>query len=103
MKRVFVCSPYRSPTPEGRETNVRRALAICRELSLQGHIPIAPHAYNTRFLDDDVPEEREIGLRQSVALLALVDEVHVHGPPTEGMRREIEAAELLGIPVVRRP
>ncbi len=97
---VFVCSAYRSPTPAGRDENVRRALAVCRALSLEGHVPVAPHAFNTRFLDDDVPEEREIGLRQSAAMVALADEVRVYGEPTEGMRREIAEAERLGIPVV---
>ncbi len=100
---VYVCSRYRAPTRRGREENVRRALAICRALALEGHTPIAPHAFNTRFLDDDVPAEREIGLRQSEEMVALADEVRVFGKPTEGMLREIEAARRVGVPVVRVP
>ena len=54
---VFICSPY-ADDPVGNE---RRALRYCRFAVCRGCIPIAPHLYFTRFLDETNPQDRELG------------------------------------------
>lgn len=92
--RVFICSPY-SSDPEYNRDIARR---ICREASLCGFNPLAPHAYYTEFLDDEVKKEREIGISCGLDLLELCDEIWVYGSEiTTGMRKEIDRAEDLNI------
>jgi hypothetical protein len=95
VKRVYVCSPYRGDT----QANVARAVALCREIALAGDAPLAVHAFLPEALDDADPEERALGQAVGLAWLAVADEVLVAGPLSEGMRREIEAATQMGIPV----
>ncbi len=95
MKRIYVCSPYRSDV----EANVARAVALCREIALRGDAPLAPHLYLPRVLDDADPPEREVGIAVALAWLAVSDEVLVVGCVTDGMRSEIQAASNSGIPI----
>lgn len=103
---IFVCSPYR-PTSrleadrerEMRE-NVKRAKLACRILVKLGYLPLAPHLYFTRFLEDSDEKEREEGIRLGLRWLELSDELWVFGEQiTDGMSREISYARKLGIPV----
>lgn len=95
---IYICSPLRGDY----ETNISNAKDYCREVALQGDIPIAPHIYFTQFLDDSIPSEREIGLKYGLELVGLCDKVYVYGEPSEGMKAEIKLAEQLGIEVVYR-
>ena len=70
-KLVYVCSPYRvrnaKPGTEAYQkeldANIRRAKSACKLVTDLGYIPIAPHLYFTQFLDDETPEERELGMQ----------------------------------------
>ena len=96
MKLVYVCSPYRGNI----EHNTARARRYCRFAITQKAVPIAPHILFTQFLDDDIPEERQIGLQQGLELLKHCDEIWVFGERiSEGMQGEIAAAQQLGIPI----
>lgn len=96
MKFVYIASPLRGDI----ETNVRRANGYCRFAAKQGVIPIAPHAMFAGFLDDTIPEERQIGIDMGLELLKLCDEVWVFGDRiSEGMFAEIKSALELGIQV----
>ena len=96
MKFVYICSPYRGDV----ERNCRKAEGYCLFASTQGVVPLAPHLHNTRFLDDTILEQRELGLRLGLALLQGCDEFWVFGSRiTDGMAGEVEAAEKLGVPV----
>lgn len=95
MRRVFVCSPYRGDVA----ANVEIARAACREVLRAGDAPFAPHLLYPDILDDDVPAERALGIEAGRRWLAIAHEVLVVGPVTAGMREEIVAAEVLGIPV----
>jgi hypothetical protein len=97
VKRVFVCSPYRGDV----RANVALARRVCREVALAGDAPFAPHLLCPTFLADAIEAERTRGIDVGLAWLTVADEVLVVGEPTEGMRREIEAADALGIPVRR--
>ena len=96
MKKVYICSPCRGDY----EHNIDNALRYCREAVMLGILPIAPHVYFTRFLDDTIAEERVIGIKLANELLAMCNEVWVYGEPSEGMKAEIALATVLHIPVV---
>ncbi|MCD8217934.1 MAG: hypothetical protein LUD01_07820, partial [Clostridiales bacterium] len=106
-RRIFVSSPYR-PTAEDEETrksqlasNIRRATVACKFISLAGMEPLAPHLYFTQFLDDDDKDARERGMKLGEDWLAMSDEVWAftgaHNNISEGMLREINLADRLGI------
>lgn len=95
MKKVYLCSPLRGD----HEKNLQNARYYCREAANAGVLPFAPHVYFTQFLDDAVSIEREAGMRLGIEWLKICDEVWVYGEISEGMLRELEAAEELGIPI----
>ena len=53
-----------------------------------------------RILDDEIPDERKLGMQAGLSLLWVCDEVWVFGDEiTEGMKKEIIFAEKLNIKV----
>ena len=95
-KIIYVASPYAGDI----EKNVRYAQDACRAVLLAGAHPYAPHLYITNILRDDVPEEREQGLKTALAFLTVCDELWVFGPRiSKGMAGEIAEAERLGKPI----
>ena len=97
IKIIFVCSPLSGDIAE----NIRKATEYCRTVSDLGYIPIAPHVYFTQFLDDEVFEDREWGLRMGLGLLGRCDEIWVFGNTiSKGMKSEIYAAQGLSIQIV---
>lgn len=96
MKFVYVCSPLRGDI----ETNIRRAHGYCRFVIQRGALPLAPHAIFTAFLDDTIPQERQLGMALGLELVKRSDELWVFGKRiSEGMRAEIEVATERKIPV----
>jgi hypothetical protein len=94
--KVFICSPFAGDT----KGNVRKALQYCRFALGQGKLPIAPHCYFPRFMDDDHPAERELGLSFGLRLLNECRELWVFGSYiSAGMERELQAAKRRGIPI----
>ena len=59
----------------GKEENIERAERFCKYVVNMGHIPVAPHVYFPRFLDDLNAEERELGIEGALALMSKCDEV----------------------------
>ena len=96
---IFVCSKLRGDFDKNRKI----AEHLCRIVSLLGHIPIAPHVYFTRFLDDFDDNERLLGIESGVRLLERCDEVWVFDFEgiSEGMQMEIEHAMEKKIPIRR--
>jgi hypothetical protein len=85
MKTVFLCSPY-------KDDYMNRAYVeqACRWCVKAGYLPIAPHAYFTRFLDDSSAEERELGIKMGIELLNYCDEFWVLGNElSTGMKTEL--------------
>lgn len=98
MRLIYICSPLRGDI----EGNIRKAEKYCR-LAVKKYpdvLPIAPHIYCTRFLDDTIPEEREAGLRMGLQLLDKCCELWYFGNPSEGMKGEIRYAKEHGIPAL---
>lgn len=96
-KMVYICSPCRGDY----EKNINNAVEYSRKAFRLGYIPIAPHIYFTRFMDDTNSKERSMAMNAGTQLLHLCDEVWVFGldNPSAGMRAEIAEAIRSGIPV----
>ena len=59
----------------------------------KGCIPLTPHLLFPQFLDDDIPEERELGLFFGNILMSKCSEVWVFGERiSAGMESEIKRA-----------
>lgn len=94
---IYVCSPYSGDI----EKNIEFAKKCCRYVcTIKNEIPIAPHIYFTQFLDDEIANERILGMDLGLELLPRCSAVWVFGGTvTKGMAVEIEKANLIGIPV----
>ena len=64
-------------------------------------IPVCPHIYFTQFLDDNNELERQLGMDFGLRLLSECNKVIVFDDDgiSEGMKKEIELANRLNIPV----
>ena len=99
MKIIYVCSPLRGDI----SGNIAKAKAHCREIALNGDMPIAPHVYATQFLDDTVPPERAVGMAIGIELLRFCDELRIYGDTiSEGMAAEMAEAERRGMLIARQ-
>ena len=86
---VYICSPYSGEI----ETNVEAAKRYSRLAVDKGCIPLTPHLLFPQFLDDDIPEERELGLFFGNILMSKCSEVWVFGERiSAGMESEIKRA-----------
>ena len=97
---VYVCSPYRADSKEEIERNVNYAIG-CSEFTIsQARVPLAPHLLYTRFLNDEVADDRIIGMICAGTLLRRCDEIWVFGEygVSEGMREEFRESRRLSMP-----
>ena len=97
-RKIYVVSKYAGDVATNKENAVR----FCRYVIDRGNMPVASHLLYPQILNDSSPHEREMGLMFGLALLALCDEVWIfteNGEISSGMKREIEEATQLGIPV----
>lgn len=93
---VYICSPFRGMVKQ----NLVRVSRYCRFASMCDAIPIAPHLYLTRFLDDDDDSERQLGLDMGLELLEYCSAMWVFGDRiSSGMNTELDLARKLKIPV----
>ena len=87
---VFICSPYAGEVEE----NILAARRYSRFAVDKGYIPIAPHLLFPQFLNDTDPNERQLGLFFSDALMSKCSEVWVFGSRVSaGMETEIKRAK----------
>ena len=106
--KVFICSPFRpvGDTVEAQAKSIKAhkilARYACRFAVAKGYSPLCPHLYYPEFLDDDVEDEREIGMLLGMVGLSECKELWVIGRRiSEGMKKEIAQARRWGIPVKR--
>jgi hypothetical protein len=93
---VYICSPFAGDI----EANVNKALAYCRFALLKGNVPIAPHCYLPRFMNEGDPAERELALSFGLRFLYQCRELWVFGTKiSEGMKREIYSAKRRNIQI----
>lgn len=87
---IYICSPYAGDI----EKNVKAAQRYSRFAVNKGFIPIAPHLLFPQFLNDGIPEERQLGLLFGNALMSKCTEVWVFGSTiSSGMAAEIKRAK----------
>lgn len=104
-KTTYVCSKYRAKNEVEMQQHIMDAVEACRKVHERGNIPIAPHLYWPRFLDDNDPQDRDYGIAAGLEALKRCDEMIViirqEGPEEEwisqGMQAEIAAAAKMGI------
>ena len=90
-RKVYVASKYAGDV----DANVAAAITYCRRVIDEGYMPVASHLLYPQILNDNDPEERELGLMFGLALLRECDEVWVFGEVSPGVSREIEEARRL--------
>lgn len=95
-KLVYIASPYAGDV----KNNVAFAKAACRYAMEQGCTPVAVHLLYPQFLNDLIPEERELGMQMGLRVLKACDELWMCGDRvSQGMQAEYREAKTLGIPV----
>lgn len=102
LKAVIVESPYAGDV----EGNLRYLRACLRDCLLRGEAPFASHALYTQpgVLDDEVPAERELGIRAGFFWRELAEKtvVYTDRGTTKGMTMGIEHAQQAGRPIEYR-
>lgn len=102
MKLVVIESPYAGDV----ELNLSYLRAAMHDCLLRGEAPYASHALYTQegVLDDDIPEERELGIRAGFAWRQVAEATVVYTDLgiSRGMQYGIEDAEERGCPVEYR-
>jgi hypothetical protein len=97
-KVVFICSPFKDDI----EVNTARAKRYGRFAVTKKVVPIIPHLMYPRFLNEDSPDERAMGLEMGLVLLSNCHEIWVFGNRiSRGMEIEIEIekAKEIKIPI----
>ena len=97
---VYICSPFKGSNGD-YESNRLKAIEYCKDAAAQGVIPLAPHTIFTQYLNDAVPEERNIGLQLGIDLLKdYCTEMWVYGDEiSQGMQAEIDLCRANNIKV----
>jgi hypothetical protein len=103
MKTVYIAHPIGGDV----ENNIKKVIAICREVNLKEPdiIPFVPYLSDLYALNDEIPEERERGLKNGLSLLKkdFIDEIWLYGDRiSNGMRAEIKVCLEVGIKVVAK-
>jgi hypothetical protein len=99
---AYICSPLAAPEQDGIRLHMKAARNYCKYAEYEcGYIGVAPHAWLPELLDDNIPQEREIGITVGTYLMKKCKVVFVCGNRlTNGMKAEIILAAKLGMPVV---
>lgn len=71
--RIFVGSRFRGEHDGIVLQNVKYARECCRSLVTLGHNPLALHLHDPQFLNDDIEEERALGLKNGKVWLHCAD------------------------------
>jgi hypothetical protein len=94
--RVYIAHQLRGDW----DGNIRRAREFAYAAMRRGVMPVLPYVLLDGMLDDDVPEEREHGIRLDILQLLACDEFWLCGPRvSEGMQAELREAVRAGLAV----
>jgi hypothetical protein len=100
MRRVIIESPY-----AGEVANNKRYLHECvKDCLKRGESPYASHGFFTQFLDDNKPDERELGIKAGLAWGDAADLIVVYEDLgiSEGMKRSIKEHQRKGRQIAYR-
>ena len=98
---VYICSPLSAPTKAMMKRNMSKAGIYAKQVALYwGCRAIAPHSFLPDYLDDTIPQEREIALEFGLSILKICKALVICGDViSSGMQGEIRRAKELGIPI----
>jgi len=103
---VIVESPFAGKTEEELQENIKYARLAVRDSLLRGESPIASHLLYTQdsILDDNIPEERQMGIDAGLAWRVVANKsvVYTDRGISKGMNYGIDLAMKQGIPVEYR-
>lgn len=105
MKRVVIESPYRNHgDPEQRRLYGAYLDACLKDCYDRGEAPIASHAIGPRVLNDNDPDDRELGMAAGFAWTAVADLVAVYADlgVSPGMEKGIKQGILHGVQIESR-
>ena len=104
--KVIIESPYKGDRHNGRDLFQNLAYARdCMSNSLsRGESPFVSHLLYTQVLDDDIPEERHLGMSSALEWYAVADlcAVYIDRGISEGMASGIKHAKEIGLTVEER-
>lgn len=87
---VYICSSYAGNTNQ----NIENARKYSRFAVDKHFLPITPHIYFTQFMDDTLPEERDLAIFMNWVLMSKCAELWVFGSViSAGMKAEIDRAK----------
>ena len=103
MKIVFIAHPISGDI----KGNLEKVIKIVRQLNIERDdiIPFAPYWVDCHALNDDVPEERERGIKNDTEFFkrGVIDELWLYGDRiSNGMQAEINLATKLNIPIISK-
>lgn len=100
---AIIETPYAAKTTADYKRNQQYLHEACLDALSRGEAPFASHGFYTQFLDDTVPEERQLGMECGFNIMAEAATkvvVYVDLGITPGMRKGIEVARNLQWPLV---
>ncbi|MBQ7673241.1 MAG: hypothetical protein IJT36_01755 [Alphaproteobacteria bacterium] len=104
IKRLYVASPLSAKSKTGIVANMLIARDKCNYLNgiLKNSTKAwCPHGYLPQFLDDDIAEERKLGVDFGIRLLEMSDAIYVFGEKlSTGMKEEIKLAIKHRMPIL---
>jgi hypothetical protein len=100
MKVAYIAHPIGGDV----KGNLEKIVKIGRDINLSepNVIPFAPYFFDCHCLNDDIPEERERGIKNDIALfkMGFISELRLYGDRiSNGMRAEIKLCKELNIPI----
>lgn len=98
MRRVIIESPFANPDPLQHRLNVLYLKLALQDSLARGEAPFASHRMYTEALDDNVPEQRVMGIAAGQAWMEAANVVVVYCDRgiSDGMLQGIRLAERLG-------
>lgn len=99
-KPVYICAPL-GGSPEAIKRNIENARLYARFALKSGVVPLTPHFF-AECLNDNIPEERELGRSAAMSMLWNCQELWIFGGEiTEGMQAEIDFCKTFNIKIRR--
>ncbi len=101
MKIAYIAHPIGGDI----KRNLQRITTIIRKINLKEPdvVPFAPYMSDMMAMHDQIPTERDRGIKNDIALMkkGFIDEVRLYGTKiSAGMAAEVKLANKLGIPIV---
>lgn len=101
MRRAIIESPFKGTSPEDRAENIKYGLMACKHAADLGFVPFASHLFFPQFLNEDVPEERQLGIEMGYDFWEKSDVIlfYVDRGISSGMEKALAKAFMEGKPV----